>query len=273
MLYLRSFYDGGNMIISTNVPIGQSTGINSLNGLDQQLASGKRVNSAADDAAGLQIIDRLLAQEAGFNQAIRNANDGISYSQVAEGTLSSVNDATQRIRELSIQAGNGALTDTDRQALQDEVVQLQSQISEGFNNATFGGAALFNAENVSFQIGADANQTAQVQLQSNSVSAALAGIDISTAAGAQAAIDVADQSLGTINQERAELGAFQNALESSVRNLATNEENLAASRSRIQDADFAAIASERVSQQITSDAQIALRGQANRSAESVLNLL
>ena len=125
-------------INGSNLPLIQPS-----NKLAEQLATGKKVNTAADDAAALQIIDRLTSQQNGFSQAVSNAYDGISYTQVSEANLSGVNDAVSRIQELSIQAGNGALTDNDRAALQEEVVQLQSQISETFENASFAGKPLF----------------------------------------------------------------------------------------------------------------------------------
>ncbi|MDI4669583.1 flagellin [Pseudoalteromonas shioyasakiensis] len=243
------------------------------NKLTEQLASGKKVNSAADDAAALQIIDRLTSQQDGYSQAINNAYDGISYSQVTESNLSGVNDAVSRIRELSIQAGNGALTDSDRAALQEEVSQLQTQISETFENGTFGGKPLFDGEQVSFQVGPDANTTQSVTPSDGSIASVIAGIDISTQAGAQAAIDISDQAAEEINTQRAELGAFQNTLASTIKGLGNQRENIAASQSRIEDTDYAKAVSDQVANDILSQASIALRGQANRSAESILGLL
>lgn len=243
------------------------------NKLAEQLATGKKVNSAADDAAALQIIDRLTSQQDGYGQAVRNAYDGISYSQVTESSLSGVNDAVSRIRELSIQAGNGALSDNDRAALQDEVVQLQSQITETFENASFGGKPLFDGQSVSFQVGPDANTTQTTTPSDGSFAAAISTIDISTQAGAQAAIDISSQASDEINAQRAELGAFQNTLASTIKGLGTQQENIAASQSRIQDTDYAQAISQQVSNDILAQASIALRGQANQSAESILGLL
>ncbi|WP_440055638.1 flagellin [Pseudoalteromonas sp. T1lg65] len=243
------------------------------NKLNQQLSSGKRVNSAADDAAALQIIDRLTSQQNGYSQGIRNAYDGISYSQTAESALSGVNDAVSRIRELSIQSGNGALTDSDRQALQDEVAQLQTQITETFENTTFGGAPLFNGESTSFQIGPDANTTKTLAQSDGSFANDILTVDISTQAGAQAAIDVADTVAEELNSQRAELGAFENTLSSTIRSSSNQRENIAASQSRMQDTDYAQAVTNQVSNDILSQASIALRGQANQSASAVLNLL
>lgn len=242
------------------------------NKLAEQLATGKKVNSAADDSAALQIIDRLTSQQNGYSQAIRNANDGISYSQVIESNLSGVNDAVSRIRELSIQAGNGALTDNDRAALQEEVSQLQTQISETFENASFGGKPLFDGQSVSFQVGPDANTTQTIP-SDGSFASVISTIDISTQAGAQAAIDISDQAADEINAQRAELGAFQNTLASTIKGLGTQQENIAASQSRIEDTDYAQAISQQASNDILSQASIALRGQANQSAESILGLL
>ncbi|QLJ09118.1 flagellin [Pseudoalteromonas sp. JSTW] len=243
------------------------------NKLAEQLATGKKVNSATDDAAALQIIDRLTSQQNGYSQAISNAYDGISYSQVTESNLSGVNDAVSRIRELSIQAGNGALTDNDRAALQEEVTQLQTQITETFENATFGGKPLFDGEQVSFQVGPDANTTQSITPSNGSIASVITGIDISTQAGAQAAIDISDQASEEINTQRTELGAFQNTLESTIKGLGNQRENIAASQSRIEDTDYAKAVSDQIANDILSQASVALRGQANRSAESILGLL
>lgn len=243
------------------------------NKLNEQLASGKRVNSAADDAAALQIINRLNSQQDGYSQSIRNAYDGISYSQTADSALSGVNDAVSRIRELSIQAGNGALTDSDRQALQEEVSQLQTQITETFENTTFGGAQLFDGESRSFQVGPDANTTQSLEQTDGSFASAILSVDISTQAGAQSAIDAADTVSEELNSQRAQLGAFENAVSSTIRSASNQRENIAASQSRIQDTDYAQAVSDQVANDILSQASIALRGQANQSASSVLGLL
>ena len=239
----------------------------------EQLATGKRVNSAADDAAALQIIDRLQAQQNGQNQAIRNAYDGISYAQVAEGALSGVNDSVARIEELALQAGSGALTDADRSAIQEEISQLQTGISETFDNTTFGGAALFDGNDVTFQVGADANQTQSLNPGDNTVVSNVLTIDVSTQAGAQAAISVTQQARDDINSNRASLGASQNAFEQNIRGLTNNAINIAESQSRIQDTDYAQAVSQQTANDILSQAAIALRGQANQNASQVLGLL
>ncbi|MCO7190021.1 MULTISPECIES: flagellin [unclassified Pseudoalteromonas] len=243
------------------------------NKLNQQLASGKKVNSAADDAAALQIINRLTSQQEGYNQSIRNAYDGISYSQTTESALSGVNDAVSRIRELSLQAGSGALTDSDRQALQEEVTQLQSQITDTFENTTFGGQSLFDGNQTSFQVGPDANTTQGFTASDGSFANPILSVDISTQAGAQTAIDAADQVSEALNTQRTQLGAFENTLNSTIRGLGTQRDNIVESQSRIQDTDYASAVAEQTANDILSQASIALRGQANQSASSVLGLL
>ncbi|WP_022944848.1 flagellin [Pseudoalteromonas ruthenica] len=250
----------------------QST-LSSIRNQDQQLATGKRVNSAADDAAALQIIDRLTAQQNGFTQASRNAYDGISYAQVSESALSNVNDSVGRIRELSIQAGNGALSDSDRQALQEEVVQLQSEITNTLEQSSFAGKPLFDGQSVSFQVGADANQTNALEQPNSDFLSAVNAIDITTQAGANSALDVTEQAAEQVNQQRAQLGAFENSLSSQIRSLSEQNENVAASQSRIADTDYAKAVSERTSNDILNQASIALRGQANQNAAAILGLL
>jgi len=243
------------------------------NKLNQQLASGKKVNSAADDAAALQIINRLTSQQEGYSQSIRNAYDGISLSQTADSALSGVGDAVSRIRELSIQAGNGALTDSDRQALQEEVSQLQAGITDTFDNTTFGGKELFDGNNTSFQVGPDANTVQSINASDGSFASAILSVDISTQAGAQAAITAADSVSDSLNDQRAQFGAFENTLSSTIRNLGSQQNNIAQSQSRIQDTDYAQAVSQRTANDILSQASIAIRSQANQSASSVLGLL
>ena len=239
----------------------------------QKLATGKRVNSAADDAAALQIIDRLQAQQNGQYQAIRNAYDGISYTQIAESAYSGISESVQRIETLSLQAGNGALGDTERSVLQNEIIELQQGIQDTLSNTTFAGQNLFSGEEVHFQIGADAEQTQSVTSNDGSFLNAVLAIDVSTKAGAQAALDVTKQARDEIDINRTALGASQNALAAGVRNLTQQNVATAASQSRIQDADYAQLIAQKTSNDILSQASIALRGQANQQASSVLSLL
>jgi len=346
----------------------------------QRLSSGMRINSAKDDAAGLAISDRMTTQIRGMNQAVRNANDGISLSQTAEGALGEIGNNLQRIRELAVQSSNSTNSTTDRAALQKEVSQLQAEIQRVATQTAFNGTNLldgsFNGKG--FQVGANAGQiisidniasaqtstlgstkfattftgaapvtdvatsgltingtaianvTAQgsvaltgaaivaainkevgttgvfasfdttsskISLSSskagtaltvagsnggdglgNAVSALAAattvsGVDISTFDGAQKAITLMDTALSTVNSTRADLGAIQNRFTSVVNNLQTSSENLSASRSRIQDADFASETASLSRAQILQQAGTAMVAQANQLPQGVLALL
>ncbi|GAA79469.1 flagellin [Pseudoalteromonas sp. BSi20495] len=183
-----------------------------------------------------------------------------------------VNDAVSRIRELSIQAGNGAFNN-DRDALQDEVAQLQSQITDTFVNASFAGKTLFDGQSVSFQIGQDVNAVHSFTAIDRSIASVISGINISTQDGARAAIDISDKVGAEINNQRVELGAFENTLSNTIRGLDEKNENISASKNRIQDTDYAKAISQQISNDFLTQASIALRGQANQSAEAILVLL
>ena len=236
--------------------------------LFEQIATGLRINQGADDAAGLQISNQLTSQINGQNQAIRNANDGISLAQVAEGALSGVTDAAFRIEELSIQAANGTLGPDQRQAIQAEITQLQGQISDTFSQTRFGDQQVFGGS-FELQVGANANETIGLNVGSSS----LADIDVTTQAGAQAAISTVQSFREGIDSNRAQLGAFQNRAESTINNLQNINENSEASRSRIRDTDIAGAVSRETAAGIQSQAAIALQAQANFSNRQALNLL
>ncbi|MDU0355697.1 flagellin [Paraglaciecola aquimarina] len=241
----------------------------------EKLSSGKRINSAADGAAAQQIIDRLTSQVEGSRQAISNAYDGISLAQVAEGGLSGINNDVNRIRELSVQAGNGLLSDSDRNAIQAEVSQLQENISQTIEQTEFGGKSLLSTgSNIDFQVGANAGQKIAVQTQD--VASGLSDIlnvDLRTAQGAEDALTAADSAIEFVGSARADLGATQNQFESAARNLQQTDVNVAAARSRIQDTDYAQATSENVAAGILSEANIAVQSAANQQAGQVLSLL
>lgn len=243
--------------------------------LFERLASGRQINSAADGAAAQQIIDRLSSQIGGNQQALNNVYDGISLAQVGDAALSGVTDDVNRIRELSIQAGNGLLTDGDRSALQQEVTQLQDNIRDTLENTNFNGNSLFGADStINFQSGANAGQS--IGVNTRDLPTELSGIlnaDISTSSGAQSAIEAADTAVETVGSNRAEFGAVQNRFESTARQLSTQAENEAAARSRIQDTDFAQATSEQAANGILSQANIAVQAQANQQQSQVLSLL
>ncbi|GAA0853660.1 flagellin [Aliiglaciecola litoralis] len=243
--------------------------------LFEKLASGKRVNSAADDSAAQQIIDRLTTQVEGNRQSISNAYDGVSLTQVAEGGLSGINSDVNRIRELSVQAGNGILSDADRGALQAEISQLQENITQTIDQTNFGGRQLLSESgNIDFQVGANAGQRIGVQTQD--IAAELddvLNIDVSTAQGAEEALEAADNALEFVGGARAELGATQNQFESAARNLSQADVNVSAARSRLQDTDFAQATTQSIATGIQSQAALTVQAQANQQQGQVLSLL
>ena len=236
----------------------------------ERLSSGLRINSAKDDAAGLAISQRMTAQIKGMDQAVRNANDGISFAQTAEAALVEVTNALQRVRELAVQSANGTYTTSDRANLDAEAQQLLSEIGRISTQTEFNGATVFNGSTRSIQVGADAGQTITISAQ-----AALTAIggDITTAGAASAMVTSVDNMLDAVATRRANLGAAQSRLSSTVANLQNASEALSASRSRIQDADFASETAQLTRSQILQQAGTAMLAQANSSPQSVLSLL
>ncbi|MBK5964301.1 flagellin [Thiocystis minor] len=244
----------------------------------ERLASGKRVNSAADDAAGLALISQFAAQLTGDTQGVRNLSDGISMVQTAEAGVSQISDAVQRIRDLSLQSMNGTLSDSDRAALQAEASTLQEQIAQDIEGTAFNGVQLLTQEgDVTLQASARANDSMTVNtrdLQGQMNAFGFDSIDLSTAAGAASALKVLDQSSDYLSGIQGELGAAQNRFDASIRNLEQGNVNTAAARSRIQDADYARVTAEQSRNLIQSQAHIAMLGQANNiSSQFVSQLL
>jgi flagellin len=246
----------------------------------ERLSTGKRINSAKDDAAGLAIASSMTAQIKGMTQGVRNANDGISLAQTAEGALGEVANMVQRMRELTVQAINGT-NDTDAKTnIKAEMDQLSTQITDTLANTKFNGTALFvGTTDTKIQAGANAGDSVTIKASNLSASA-----DITAIAGATAAaVDVTtatdadlakfDTALNTISTTRADLGAVQNRLESAVSNLTNNITNLTDARSRIEDADFSAETTALAKQQILSQASTAMLAQANQSQQGVLKLI
>ncbi|MFM5344973.1 flagellin [Aeromonas veronii] len=285
------------MFINTNVSSlnAQRNLMNTTKSLDTsytRLASGLRINSAKDDAAGLQISNRLTSQINGLDQGNRNANDGISLAQTAEGAMDEVTGMLQRMRTLAQQSANGSNSSKDRDALQKEVDQLGSEINRISKDTTFAGTKLLDGSfGGSFQVGADANQTISFSLSQTdgfSISgiAAVAsqatiftsgstakGIDISTQTKAQDVLGAVDAMLEVVDGKRAELGAVQNRLDSTIRNQANISENVSAARSRIRDADFATETANMTKQNILQQAASSILAQANQRPQSALSLL
>jgi flagellin len=244
------------------------------------LSSGLRINKASDDAAGMAVSERLKNQVRGLNQAQRNAQDGISMIQTAEGGLSEIANLLARMRELAVQAANDTLTTTDRTNLNAEFTQLQAEITRIGNSVTFNGTVLLNAA-ASFTLQVGANSTAAsnqlaLALTDNRATAtgiALTSNDVTSQANGTAAITQIDTAINTISTNRASLGAMQSRLESAVRSLAVASENAAAANSRVADADIASSMSELVRAQILQRAGISVLAQANQAPGMILDLL
>jgi flagellin len=259
-----------------------------------RLSSGLRVNSSKDDAAGLAIADRMNTQVRGMNVAIRNANDGISLAQTAEGGLAGINDMLQRMRELAVQASNSTNTtgpSGDLAKLNNEYVQLRDEVSRTINATTFNNMAVLNiatatGNDFAFQVGANDASTnritlaaADVSLSGNAaMSAVLSGgttatLTTGTAAANTANIAALDAAISAVNERRATLGAVQSRFEQTIANLRIGVENQAAARGRIMDADFAAETANLSRSQILQQAGTAMIAQANQQPQNVMRLL
>ena len=258
---------------------------NNLNTAFERLSSGFRINSAADDAAGLQITDRMTSQIQGLNQAVRNANDGISLAQTAEGAMQETTTALQRIRTLAIQSQNGINSDSDRLALQKEVSALRTEISRIATTTQFAGVNVLSGDfSAKFLVGANEGQTISVNLSSaaltragvNGFSATGLGIlddNVLTEAGASGLLGAVDTAISAIGGLRADLGALQNRFQSTIRNLSNISENVSAARSRIKDTDFATETAELTRNQILQQASTTVLAQANQRPQAALTLL
>ncbi|MFM6853999.1 MAG: flagellin [Sphingopyxis sp.] len=240
----------------------------------ERLSTGKRINSAKDDAAGLAIGSSMTSQIRGMTQAVRNANDGISLAQTAEGALNEVTSMLQRVRELSVQSASGTYSDDDRANLQAEVAELGAQIDDIVTNTKFNGAAVFGTADVTINIqtGSGATDVTALTVTGFDVTAA-SGSDISTAGGATTALTDVDDALKAVATTRASLGAGQSRLESTVNNLTNQITNLNDARSRIEDTDFSVETANLAKAQILSQASTAMLAQANQSQQGVLSLL
>jgi flagellin len=245
----------------------------------ERLSTGKRINSAVDDAAGLAISQTLTSKVNGLNQAVRNTNDGISVVQIAEGALDEVTSILQRMRDLAVQAANDSLSTTERGYLQTEQGKLADALDDVAGAAKFGSTALLDGSFTakSFQIGADNGDTLSFSIDGISTGALTVSssgdVSLSTAGLASTAISTIDAALGAVASDRATLGAIQSQLESTVRNLANVAENTAAARSRILDTDYAAETANLTKAQILQQASTAILAQANAQPQSVLSLL
>lgn len=291
-------------VSSINTTNKLSKATHSLDTTYKRLSSGYRINSAKDDAAGLQISDRLTSQINGLKQGNRNANDGIALAQTAEGALDEVHTMLQRIRTLSVQSANGTNTTADRASIQGEVSQLCSEINRIACKTTFGGAEILSGKDttgqtlldktsgkVAFQVGSNHDDTISVDLSSgfsveqmNTVANANATLvvdadkrgktfDVSTASSAQNVLAKIDSFIGYVDKKRGEFGAVQNRLESTISNQSNIAENESDARSRIRDTDYAEEAANLSQQNIIQQAATSMLTQANSRPQIALSLL
>lgn len=237
----------------------------------QQLSSALRINRAADDAAGLAIADRFNTLARQFRSEVNNLQSGISAAQTAEGGLSSQQDAVQRIRELAVQASNGTLTDDQRSALNAEAQQLLDQIGDTAQNTEFNGQQLLNQDQ-SIGLGVESDVSLDLQ-NADPTALGIAGIDLSTAAGAASAIESADNALAAISEQRANLGAQTNRFESAINQRAESEVNALDAESRIRDLDLARASIEQARNQVLLQGGLASLIQSNVTPQSALSLL
>ncbi|WP_081192529.1 flagellin N-terminal helical domain-containing protein [Halomonas sp. BC1] len=271
-------------VINTNITslIGQSNLSKSQNALQtsmERLSSGLRINSAKDDAAGQAIANRMTAQINGLNQAQRNANDGISLVQTAEGALNQINDNVQRIRELTVQAANGTNSEEDLKSIQDEITQRLEEIDRIANQTTFNGVEVLapGTDSINIQVGANDGEFITVNLEAADAAAlGLAGftvVDADFDSETDGPLALIDEALNIIDSLRSELGAVQNRFEDAIVNLNTNSTNLSAARSRIEDADYAVEVANMTRAQILQQAGTSVLAQANQIPQNVLSLL
>src|SRR4051794_25774921 len=252
----------------------------------EKLSSGYRINRAADDAAGLAISEKMRGQIGGVAQAQRNAQDGISLVQTAEGALTEVHSMLQRVRDLKVQYNNGTLSDDDKVAISSEVSQIAQEVSSIVTDTKFNGTAVFGSNTFSFQVGANDGETIDTtaaQFSGATSTGGLSGLtNITDAAGASAAFDTGgnlanlstiDEAIKNVSTARADFGAVQNRLEHRLNNLATYQENLTASESRIRDVDMADEMTKFTKLNILQQAGTSMLAQANQAPQGVLSLL
>ncbi|MGO2009154.1 flagellin N-terminal helical domain-containing protein [Vreelandella alkaliphila] len=292
-------------VINTNITalIGQNnlkSSQASLSQAQERLSSGLRINSAADDAAGQAIANRMSSTVTGLNQAARNANDGVSLAQTAEGALDQVNDNLQRIRELTVQAQNDTNTAQDIDSIQEEVNERLAEIDRVTEQTEFNGRSLFaqtTAGSFSIQVGSKDEETISINIDSASAwnsytttgtAGATAGLEArqesafgfdvlegrgATGTGTGTALGTLDDKIAAVDQARSNLGAVQNRFETALDNIETTSTNLQAARSRIEDADYAVEVSNLTRAQILEQAGTSILAQANQSPQNVLSLL
>lgn len=275
-------------LASLNAQRNLNSTVSSLQTSLQRLSSGLRINSAKDDAAGLFTVETMTADIRGLNQAVRNAGDGISLGQTAEGALSQISNNLQRIRELAVQSANGTVDANGRAGLQAEVDQLTQEISRIVQTTEFNGSKLLDGSTsggITFQVSQDGNANGQISVTGTDLTAtgsfgaynasltATKTVDISTQASASGVLGTVDTAINTVSTQRSTFGAVQNRFEAVISNLQNYVENLTAARSRLQDADFAAETANFTRSQILQQAGTAMLAQANALPQLALALL
>lgn len=251
---------------------------NSLSTSFERLSSGFRINGASDDAAGLQITERMTSQIQGLDQAARNANDAISLTQTAEGALDESTTALQRIRTLAIQAQNGINSAEDRAALSSEITALKQEVSRIARDTEFAGLSILKGNfSADFLVGANQGQTVTVEIGDTANSFGATGLGVSgtvdTDGNADTLLGQVDDALSKIGTVRSDLGALQNRFQSTIRNLSNISENVSAARSQIRDTDFATETASLTRNQIMQQASTTVLAQANQRPQAALSLL
>ncbi|WP_233879540.1 flagellin N-terminal helical domain-containing protein [Virgibacillus halodenitrificans] len=246
----------------------------------EKLSSGLRINKAGDDAAGLAISEKMRGQIRGLDMAAKNAQDGISLIQTAEGALNETHSILQRMRELAVQSSNDTNTDSDRGELQKELDELITEVDRIANNTEFNTKTLMSGgfaksgSGLVFHIGANSGQSIEMTIDSMTASGLdIEGLKISGQSGADAAITTIQSAIDTVSAQRSKLGAYQNRLDHTINNLNTSSENLTAAESRIRDVDMAKEMMNQTKNSILSQAAQAMLAQANQQPQGVLQLL
>lgn len=272
-------------VTSLNVQKNLNRASDALSTSMTRLSSGLKINSAKDDAAGLQIATRMTSQIRGQTMAIKNANDGISIAQTAEGAMQEQTNILQRMRELAVQSRNSSNSSTDRDALNTEFGQMSDELTRIANSTQLNGKDLLNtaANKMTFQVGSNTGAENQIDITLGDLKAttlgvdkasiAISGADSDIQANFAAAVDKIDAALKKINSSRADLGAAQNRLTSTISNLQNINENASAALGRVQDTDFAAETAQMTKQQTLQQASTAVLAQANQLPSAVLKLL
>lgn len=244
----------------------------------EKLSSGYRINRAGDDAAGLSISEKMRAQIRGLSMASKNAQDGISMIQTAEGALDETHSILQRMRELAVQAANDTNVDVDRTAIKDEISELVNEIDRISTSTTFNEKKLLNGDlskdGANFQIGADKGVNMNLKISKmDKKSLSVDALDVATHTKASSAISKIDAAIKKVSAQRSKLGANQNRLEHTIKNLDNAAENIQAAESRIRDVDMAKEMMEQTRQNILQQASTAMLAQANQAPQTVLQLL